>query len=40
MIDQIGRLLGRITIDDVVDVMREEAEKDYQMASGLSDSGW
>ena len=30
-------LLGRITIDDVVDVMQEEAEKDYQMASGLSE---
>lgn len=30
-------LLGRITIDDVVDVMQEEAERDYQMASGLSE---
>lgn len=30
-------LLGRITIDDVVDVMVEEAEKDYQMASGISE---
>lgn len=36
VIDQIGRLLGRITIDDVVDVIREEAEKDYQMISGIS----
>jgi len=27
VIDQLGRLVGRITIDDVVDVMREEAEK-------------
>ena len=35
--DLIGRLLGRITIDDVVDVIAEEAEKDYQMASGLSE---
>jgi len=46
VIDEIGRLLGRITIDDVVDVMREEADKDYQMASGISenvessDSAW
>lgn len=46
VIDEIGRLLGRITIDDVVDVIREEAEKDYQMASGISenvessDSAW
>ncbi len=34
--DSIGRLMGRITIDDVVDVIRDEAEKDYQMASGLT----
>ncbi|TCO10856.1 magnesium transporter [Natronoflexus pectinivorans] len=34
--DSIGRLVGRITIDDVVDVMREEAEKDYQLASGIT----
>ncbi len=33
--DSIGRLVGRITIDDVVDVIREEAEKDYQLASGI-----
>ncbi|NOR87062.1 MAG: magnesium transporter [Bacteroidales bacterium] len=32
-----GELLGRITIDDVVDVIKEEAEKDYQMISGLTD---
>ena len=38
VVDEIGRLLGRITIDDVVDVMKEEAEKDYQMASGISES--
>jgi magnesium transporter len=29
-------LLGRITIDDIVDVIKEEAEKDYQLAAGLS----
>lgn len=34
--DSIGRLVGRITIDDVVDVIREEADKDYQMMSGIS----
>ena len=33
--DKSGKLVGRITIDDVVDVMKEEAEKDYQMASGI-----
>ncbi len=37
VVDSIGRLLGRITIDDVVDVIREEAEKDYQMISGISE---
>jgi magnesium transporter len=36
VVDSIGRLLGRITIDDVVDVIREEADKDYQMASGIT----
>ena len=34
--DKGGKLVGRITIDDVVDVMKEEAEKDYQMASGIT----
>ena len=38
VIDEIGRLLGRITIDDVVDVIKEEADKDYQMASGISEN--
>jgi len=38
VVDEIGRLLGRITIDDVVDVIKEEAEKDYQMASGISEN--
>jgi magnesium transporter len=36
VVDHIGRLKGRITIDDVVDVIREEAEKDYQMVSGIT----
>ncbi|WP_179337275.1 magnesium transporter [Winogradskyella ludwigii] len=29
-------LVGRITIDDIIDVIREEADKDYQMAAGIS----
>ncbi|HEX3006483.1 MAG TPA: magnesium transporter [Bacteroidales bacterium] len=37
VIDNIGRLKGRITIDDVVDVIRDEAEKDYQLMSGISE---
>ena len=38
VVDEQSRLIGRITIDDVVDVIKEEAEKDYQMASGISDN--
>lgn len=37
VVDQLGRLVGRITVDDVVDVMREEAEKDIQLMSGITD---
>lgn len=37
VVDDLGRLLGRITIDDVLDVMKEEAERDYQLASGISE---
>ena len=37
VVDEIGHLVGRITIDDIVDVIKEEAEKDYQMAAGLVD---
>ncbi|MCB9336376.1 MAG: magnesium transporter [Flavobacteriales bacterium] len=37
VVDNENKLLGRITIDDVVDVIKEEAEKDYQMASGISE---
>ena len=36
VIDSIGRLLGRITVDDVMDQIREASERDYQLASGLS----
>jgi magnesium transporter len=36
VIDSIGRLMGRITIDDIVDVIRDEAERDYQLASGIT----
>lgn len=35
VVDEIGRLVGRITIDDIVDVIKEEAEKDYQLAAGI-----
>ncbi|MDE6825195.1 MAG: magnesium transporter [Paramuribaculum sp.] len=36
VVDSIGRLLGRITVDDVMDRVREATERDYQLASGLS----
>jgi magnesium transporter len=36
VVDDNNVLLGRITIDDIVDVLKEEADKDYQMAAGLS----
>jgi magnesium transporter len=36
VVDEIGRLKGRITFDDVIDFVREEAEKDYQMISGIT----
>jgi len=38
IVDSLNRLVGRITIDDVVDFIQEEAEKDYQMLSGISGS--
>ncbi|MDQ7065531.1 MAG: magnesium transporter [candidate division KSB1 bacterium] len=37
VVDEQGRLLGRITIDDIVDVMQEEAEEDIQRMAGLAD---
>jgi magnesium transporter len=37
VVDNSGVLMGRITIDDMVDYIQEEADKDYQMASGLSE---
>jgi len=37
VIDDFNTLIGRITIDDVMDFVKEEAEKDYQMASGISE---
>ncbi len=36
VINSKKELLGRITIDDIVDVIKEEAEKDYQLAAGIS----
>lgn len=37
VVDLQQKLVGRITIDDVVDMIKEEADKDFQLASGLSE---
>ncbi|MBT0607842.1 magnesium transporter [Aequorivita echinoideorum] len=37
VVDDNGILVGRVTIDDIVDFIKEEAEKDYQMAAGISE---
>ncbi len=36
VVDDTKTLLGRITIDDIVDVLKEEADKDYQLAAGIT----
>ena len=36
VIDKIGRLLGVIIVDDIVDVINEEAEEDLQGLTGVS----
>lgn len=38
VVDLQKKLVGRITIDDIVDVIREEADRDFQMASGISEN--
>jgi len=36
VVDEAERMMGRITIDDVVDVIQDEAEEDIQLMSGLT----
>ncbi|MFO7867733.1 MAG: magnesium transporter [Bacteroidales bacterium] len=36
VVDSFNRLKGRITLDDVLDVVREESDRDYQMVSGIT----
>lgn len=36
VVDSIGRLVGQITVDDVMDELREQTEHDYQLASGIT----
>ena len=37
VIDQSGKLLGRITIDDVVDVIREDADQNFLGMAGVAE---
>ncbi len=37
VVDEMGHLVGQITLDDVMDYIQEEAEKDFQMAAGLTE---
>ncbi|MEN8123486.1 MAG: magnesium transporter [Bacteroidota bacterium] len=37
VVNNKNQLLGRITIDDILDFIKDEADKDYQMAAGLTD---
>lgn len=36
VVNELGVLLGRITIDDIVDFIKEEAEEDYLLAAGVT----
>lgn len=36
IVDAFNRLVGRITFDDIIDFVKDEADKDYQMLSGIS----
>ncbi|MFM9944353.1 MAG: magnesium transporter [Bacteroidia bacterium] len=38
IVDSLKRLIGLITIDDVIDFVKEEADKDYQLLSGISEN--
>lgn len=38
VVDYQNKLVGRITLDDVVDFIKEEADKDFQMATGITDN--
>ncbi len=39
VVDAAGRLTGMITIDDIVDVMQDEAEEDMLAMAGVSEAG-
>ena len=37
VVDAIGRLVGTISVDDVVEIMHDEADEDYQLMSGITE---
>jgi len=38
VVDYQNKLVGRITLDDVVDYIKEEADKDFKMATGINEN--
>lgn len=36
VVDDDGILVGRVTIDDIIDYIKDEADKDYQLAAGIT----
>lgn len=36
VVDELKRLQGVITVDDIIDVLREEADENYQLAAGIT----
>lgn len=38
VVNALGQLVGRITVDDVVEVIKEEAIEDYQLMSGITEN--
>ena len=37
VVDYQNKLVGRITLDDIVDFIKEEADKDFQLATGITE---
>ncbi len=37
VVNALGQLVGRITVDDIVEVIKEEAAEDYQLMSGITE---
>lgn len=37
VVDPTGKLIGRITVDDIIDVIHEEADEDFSLMAGTSE---